>query len=245
MSEHRFQTPKPVKLELRLAAGSVNVASVVGDESVVTLEGPPRAVEETRIELVGDRLIVEERRKGLMGLFAGIGEPMNVTVQVPHGSRVDAATAASRVHLDGNFGAVSMASASGDLDFVGELDGDADVKTASGSVRVPHVGGDLRVKTVSGDVSAESVDGSVSVKSVSGDLYVGSVTRGKVDVHNVAGDVTLGIAPGSSIDVDAGSASGDLSSEIPLSAKAPAGEGPTVVIRVQTVSGDLLVRRAG
>lgn len=245
MLEHRFDTPRPVRLELKLAAGEVEVLSVPGEESSVTLDGPDKVVEEARVELVGDRLIVEERRKGLMGLFASIGEPLSVRVQVPHGSRVEAATAAADLRLDGSFAAVSMASASGDVHLLGELDGNADVKTASGGVRLPHVGGDLRVKTVSGDVIAESVAGSVSVKSVSGDLYVGSVRSGKVEVHNVSGDITIGIAPGSTVDIDAGSASGDLSSEIPLSQDVPLDDGaPTVVVRVQTVSGDLLVRRA-
>ena len=244
MSEYRFDTPMPVRLELKLAAGQVDVQSVDGAESTVTLDGPQKVIDDARVELVGDRLIVEERRKGFMGLFQSIGEPLSVRVQVPHGSRIDAATAASDVRLDGSFAAVSMASASGDLSVVGELSGSADVKSASGNVHVSHVAGDLKVKTVSGDITAEAVDGSVSVKSVSGDLYVGTVTRGRVEVHNVSGDVTLGIAPGSTIDVDAGSASGNLSSEIPLSSEAPLNEGPTVVIRVQTVSGDLSVRRA-
>jgi len=245
MSEHRFDTPGPVRLELKLAAGDIRVVTVDGSESTVTLEGPARVVEDARVELIGDRLIVTEVRKGFMGIIAGMSEPLHVRVQIPHRSHVDATTASADLQLDGTFAGASMTSASGDLELVGELEGDADIKTASGSVRVPHVGGSLRVKSVSGDVRAVVVDGSVSVKSVSGDLDVGSVREGKVDVHSVSGDVVIGVASGSSIDVDAGSASGDLSSEIPLKGDEPeSAGGPVVVIRVNTVSGDLRVRRA-
>ena len=245
MPEHRFETPGPIRLEVKVAAGEVDVATVDDTQSTVTLEGGPRIVESINVRLTGDRLLIEERRKGLMGIFSGIGEPLHVTARVPHGSSVDVATASSDLQLDGTFGGLELKSASGDVRLIGELEGDADVKTASGHIRLPRVGGNLSVKTVSGNIAADAVDGSVSVKSVSADLSVGSLHAGEVDVHSVSGDVTLGIAPGSCVDVDAGSASGDLSSEIPLSADAPGDQdGPTVVIRVNTVSGDLRLRRA-
>ncbi len=245
MSEHRFDTPNPVRLELKLAAGDVRVVSVDGGESVVTLEGPARAVQEMHVELIGERLIVSEARKGLMGIFAGIGEPLRARLEVPHGSHVDATTAAADVHLDGTFAGASMTSASGDLEAVGEITGDVDVKTANGDVQMPRVAGNLRVKSVSGDVKVGAVDGSVSVKSVSGDLQVASVRAGKVDIHSVSGNALIGIAAGSCVDVDAGSASGELSSEIPLTGAQPEHtDAPVVVIRVSTVSGDMRLRRA-
>jgi hypothetical protein len=244
MPEHRFTTPRPVRLDIRVA-GDVDVVTVDGDGSTVALEGSEKAVASTHVELVGDRLIVEQRRTSRFGFFERLGESLHVRAAIPHGSAVRVVTASGDARLDGRFAGLDMKSASGGLVASGEIAGDARAETVSGDLRVARVGGDLTARTVSGDVEAEAVAGSVSVKSVSGGVRVGELREGKVNVQSVSGDVELGIASGTSIDVDAASASGALTSEVPLSATTGGGDaGPTVVIRGNTVSGDVRLFRA-
>ncbi len=243
-TEQHFTTPRPVRLEVKIPLGSIDVATVDGDESSVTIEGSPKLVDATSIELTGDRLVVQSRRKSFGGLFGSLDGSVQVRVRVPHRSSVELATSSVDATLDGTFAGLDVRSASGNVRLTGELAGDADVRTVSGGVRLTHVTGDVSMSTVSGNVSADSVDGSVTMKSVSGGMRVGSLRTGTVKVQSVSGDIELGIAPGTRIDVDATTASGNLVTEVPLSDTPDADAGPTLVVRSSTVSGDLRVFRA-
>jgi hypothetical protein len=237
MSEHHFATPRPVRLEVKLAADDIAVATIDGGESTVTIVGPQKLVDATKVELVGDRLVVELRRKTFTRFSGRFEESLQIRARVPHHSRVEIVTASGDATLDGRFAGLETKSASGDIRVTGELDGNASAASVSGNVRLPRVTGDVTLRTVSGDLAADSVDGSLKVESVSGGVRVDSLREGHVTVRSVSGDVQLGIAPGSGIDVDAVSASGKLSSEVPLSAAPGDGAGPTVVVRGNSVSG--------
>jgi DUF4097 and DUF4098 domain-containing protein YvlB len=243
MSEQRFTTPQPITLDVKVPSGEVRVATVAGEESVVTIDGPQKAVDATTVELVGDRLLIQLRQRSF-GIFGRFDSSLRIGVAVPHQSTVEIATASGDTTLDGTFGGLRVQTASGGLQATGEVQGDARVDLVSGSVRLPRVAGDLAARSVSGDIVAEAVEGSVSAQSVSGDVRVGALRQGTATVRSVSGEIDLGIAAGTSVDVDASSASGKMTSDIPLS-EAPDGEpGPTVVIRGNTVSGDFHVFRA-
>ncbi len=253
MSEHRFHTPLPLELHVQIPAGAIDVETVDGEESVVYVDGDQKLVEQTEVTLDGNRLIVGFRGKKPFGITIAIGsftfgsEGLRVRATIPHGATVNLATASADASIAGRLHELGVKTASGDLRMRGEVEQDAVVKTVSGDCRLDRVGGDVRVQTVSGDVTLGWVGGSIEAKTVSGDMRVDSLRAGRADFASISGDVEFGIAPGTFLDVDAGSVSGDLSSEVPL-ASAPGqgdgGEGPTVVLRGRTVSGDVKVFRA-
>jgi len=250
MATRTFQTPHPVELEVKIPAGDIEIETVDGEDSTVSVEGSDKLVEQTTVELVGNRLVVELRKSAFgitisIGDFSFGGQSLRVRARVPHASRAEISTAAADMELRGRFSALEAKSASGDLSVEGEIEGNAEVKTVSGDVRLRTVGGELRVQSVSGDVSAAYVGRDVTVKSVSGDMRIDSIRAGRVTAQSVSGDIEVGVAPGTNLDVDAGSVSGDLTSEVALGSDAGnVGDGPMLVVRGKTVSGDFKVFRA-
>ena len=251
MAEHCFHTPGPVELVISVPSGDIDVETVEGDESVVSLDGDEKLLDLTEVRQEGRRIVVELKGKKSFGITISIGDfsfgggRMHVRASVPHSSTIAFATAAADMKVRGRVRSLEMKSASGDLVVNGEIERDAVLKSVSGDARLDKIGGELRVQTVSGDVTVQSVGGSIVSKSVSGDLRVESVREGHVTAQSVSGDIELGIAAGTNLDVDAGSVSGDLASEVPLGDEpgANGGDGPYLVVRGKTVSGDFRVFR--
>jgi len=252
MLERTFHTPLPLELEVGIPSGDIEVETTEGEESNITVEGDDRLLEEVDIRHDGDRLVVAYRGKGKFGfslspLSLVFGSELRVRASLPHGAGVKVKTASADTDLQGHFGPLGINSVSGDVRARGEIVGGASLKTVSGDADLDRVEGDLSAHTVSGDLRIGPIAGSADLKTVSGDLRLQSVTVGDVRFSSVSGDIEIGIASGSALDVDAGSTSGDLSSEVPLASEPVAGEGeaaPTVVLRGRTVSGDVKVFRA-
>lgn len=253
MAEHRFHTPGPIELDVQLPAGDVDVETIDGEESLVSVEGDERLVEQTKVEFDGNVLTIAFRGKTPFGIVISIGDfsfgngsKLRIRAQVPHASSARLSTASADMNLRGRLRSLETKTASGDLVLSGEVEDDATLKTVSGDVRIDRVGGDLKLTTVSGDANVRSIGGSVEGKTVSGDVRLESVHEGRVTLQSVSGDIAVGVAAGTNLDVDAGSVSGDLSSEVPLGSDAAsaAGDGPTLVVRGKSVSGDFRVFRA-
>ena len=253
MAEHRFHTPGPIELDVSVPAGDVDVETIDGEESLVFVEGDDRLVEQTAVEFDGRVLSVAFRGKTPFGIVISIGDfsfgngnKLRIRAQVPHASRARLSTASADMKLRGRLESLEIQTASGDLALSGEVERDATLKTVSGDVRIDRVGGDLKLTTVSGDAVVRSIGGSVEAKTVSGDVRFESVREGRATLQSVSGDIELGVEAGTNLDVDAGSVSGDLSSEVPLGSDATSagGDGPMLVVRGKSVSGDFRVFRS-
>jgi DUF4097 and DUF4098 domain-containing protein YvlB len=251
MLERTFHTPVPSTLEVTIPSGDIDVETVAGEETSLTVDGDERLLEHVEVRQDGNHVTVELRKKinfsFSLGSFFGDGG-LRVNARVPHGAGVRVKTASADTELTGHFGTVDVQTVSGDVRARGEIAEAATVKAVSGDVDLERVDGEVSVQTVSGDVRARSIAGSADAKSVSGDIRLEGLIAGDIRFNSVSGDIEIGVAPGSILDVDAGSTSGDLSSEVPLASERPQGEeaaAPTIVLRGRTVSGDVRVFRAG
>ena len=265
-----FETPGPLELDLNVPAGKIELdaadvaATEVELEPLHDSEGSREAVERTKVNLrprgEGHELVVEVPSERGFGIRFGRTPSVLVRVRCPEGAKVSVRTRSADVEAHGRFGAAQVRDISGDVVWE-TVDGDAifhstsgdmrvdavtgtlNVKTVSGDVEIGAVGGRLSAEGVSGDIRVASVEGSVTTKTVSGDQRLG-VAEGKVALVSVSGDLEARVRRGSRVFVDANAVSGDVSSELELSAEKADGEGPVVEIRARSVSGDVRIARA-
>jgi DUF4097 and DUF4098 domain-containing protein YvlB len=255
MIEQTFQTPLPLTLEVSIPSGDIEVETADGEETSLVVDGDERMLEHVEVRQDGSRVEVILRDKNKVGFSFSLGSlvfgngGLRVQARVPHGAGVKVKTASADTEIKGRLRTLDLNGVSGDVRVHGEIDEDAMIKTVSGDVDLERVEGDLFVQTVSGDARVRAAGASVDTKSVSGDIRLEALTAGDARFTSVSGDIEIGIAAGSLLDVDAGSTSGDLASEVPLASEPPTGAdaeaAPTVVLRGRTVSGDVRVFRAG
>ncbi len=233
-------------------------------------DGTHAAVAETRIELRerggvgGHELEVDvppRSGSGGLGFLFGRSAEVRVRIVCPHGVQLDVRTKSADTEARGRFADVEIETVSGDVD-VRDADGGARVRAVSGDIRLGRVGGAAELQTVSGDVLVEFVGGPATLQSVSGDLLlrdaassvttnsvsgdqrIEAVREGTLAAHSVSGDVRVGIRRGSRVWIDAGSRSGDVTSELEVREARPETGGPLVELRIQTLSGDVDIVRA-
>lgn len=248
MRVETFTTPGPVRLQIQIPRGDVELATGDTAETTVELEARGRNADElereARIEARprgdGHEVVVEARSRGLFGRN---GEYL-VRISAPHGADVRAELASADIRGRGRYGEIDVDIASGDVEFE-HVEQHAKIDSASGDVQVGHAG-TARVNSASGDVRVDDVAGPAEVNTASGDVDLRRVVAGEVKVNSASGDVEVAIAKGSRLWVDAQSLSGDTSSELELESGVPVetDEGPLVELRAVTMSGDINVRRA-
>jgi DUF4097 and DUF4098 domain-containing protein YvlB len=202
MRRETFSTPGPVRLDLELPAGSIEIEAADTDETHVELEALSAneqvqdMVANARIESNrrgdGSEVIVEVRtRHGVWISFSSgpdirLGTPeMRLRITCPKGAALDVKTKSADLDARGQYSLVDFKTASGDMSV--ERSADAYAKTASGDVRLDAVDGSLDVKTVSGDVLIGSVARDATVQAVSGDVLI-RANDGSISANTVSGD---------------------------------------------------------
>lgn len=264
--EKTFEVEGPVRLDVQLTSGEIDVdATVTGRAEVELIAHDGEAqqlVDAARVELRDDELVVDvpwRRGLNLGSFFSDRG--VTCRIRCPEGSSlkartksadvrvrgtladVDAATASGDVGLDGVMGALVAKTASGDV-AAGSVGARANVNTASGDVKLGRVAGALAVNSASGDVSVAALAADGKANTASGDISLDEVVRGEVSANSASGDVRIGIGRGSRAHLDCATVSGDTHSELDVSGDEPEGDSPLVHVKARTVSGDITIMRA-
>lgn len=274
MRTETYSTPGRVRLNLEIPSGKIEIETASDEETHVQLEALSsnelvrELIETARIELIrrgdGYEVVVEARVRHGFWVSFGRGPDILLRVTCPRRADVDIRTKSADVDARGEYGAVEVKTASGDLSVehatedvrvktssgdvhIAKADSRVEASSASGDVQVDSVGGEADIQLVSGDLHIREADDSVTANTVSGDQRLEAVLKGRMELRAISGDISVGVRRGSRLFVDANTVSGSTSSELELSdapQEAPSDDGQLVELFVKTVSGDVHIDRA-
>ncbi|WP_326665102.1 DUF4097 family beta strand repeat-containing protein [Streptomyces sp. NBC_00385] len=218
----KYDTPAPVSAILDIPAGRVRF--IAADRPDTTVEILPadaskgrdtKAAEQTIVEYADGVLRIESApaRNRLVGNAGAV----EVTIQLPAGSGVEAKTA--DVELRG----------------VGRL-GDVTLDCAQGSVKLDE-SASVRLTLLAGDVSVGRLGGPAEIRVQKGDIHVAEAVHGTVELRTEYGHISVGAARGVSASLDAGTAFGRIENALRNA------DGAAVLnIHATTSHGDIVAR---
>jgi DUF4097 and DUF4098 domain-containing protein YvlB len=194
----KFDTPAPISAVLDIPAGRVRF--IAADRADTTVEVLPanaskgrdvKAAEQTKVESADGVLRIETSAKNQ---FLGPSGSIEVTVQLPAGSRVEAKAASAEFRAVGRFGDVAFEGAYGQI----KLDEAASV----------------RLTAIDGDVEVGRLGGPADISTVRGDIRIAEAVRGTVVLRTLSGDISVSAAAGVSASLDAGTGYGRISNAL-------------------------------
>ncbi|MER6343683.1 DUF4097 family beta strand repeat-containing protein [Streptomyces sp. NPDC001595] len=217
----KFATTAPVSAVLAVPAGRIQViAADRADTTVEVLPADPgksrdvRSAEQTTVSYADGvlRIHAPEPKSQLLGASGSV----EVTVQVPAGSRVEARTASSELRCVGRLG---------DIDFEG----------AYRCIKIDEAAS-VRLTAIDGTVEIGRLNGPSEISTARGDIRIAEAVRGTVVLSTQAGDITVAAAAGVSAALDAGTGHGRVSNALK-------NDGTTGLdIRATTSHGDITAR---
>ncbi|MET8421416.1 DUF4097 family beta strand repeat-containing protein [Streptomyces sp. NPDC005134] len=186
-----FDTPEPISATAHVEAGSIQFTA--GDRLDTVVEVRPRdpkrdqdvrAAGQSEVTYASGVLTVRTPKSNLFGRTGTV----DVTVELPTGSRIDMTGAWAQVLGEGRLGEVRVKTSSGDvrLDTTGPLQ----LTASHGSITVDRVEGMAEITTSSGSLRVGLVDGPAVLKNSHGTTTVGAAT-GELRVSGANGDIEI------------------------------------------------------
>jgi DUF4097 and DUF4098 domain-containing protein YvlB len=218
----KFDTSTPVTAVVDIPAGRIQL--IAADRTDATVEIRPatpgkgrdaKAADEVQVSYHDGVLRVEAKEP--KNRYFGHSGAVEVTVQLPSGSRVEAKAASAELRGVGRLGHVAF-------------DG------RQATVKLDETAG-ARVTVMDGDITVGRLGDSAELRTMRGDLTVGEAMGGTVTLVTQSGDITLAAARGVSASLDAGTGMGRVSNALRNGDGAPA-----LAVHATTSMGDITAR---
>lgn len=219
----KYDTPAPVSAVLDIPAGHIRF--IAADRTDTTVEVLPADASKSRdvkaaeqIEVAyGDgvlRIEAPAAKNRVLGHFGAV----EVTVQLPAGSRVEAKAAAAGLRGVGRLG---------DVAFEG----------AQATVKLDETAG-ARLTVLDGDITVGRLGGPADISTQRGDIRITEAKRGTVTLRTEKGEISVGAAHGVSASLEAGTGYGRIHNALKNTDGAAAG----LTIHATTAYGDITAR---
>jgi hypothetical protein len=216
-----FNTPAPISAVLNLPAGRVQL--IAADRADTTVEVRPadpakprdvKVAEQTTVAYADGvlRISTPKPKSQLVGPSGSV----EVTVQLPAGSHVEARSASSELRGVGRLG---------DVVFEGVYH----------RIKIDEAAS-ARLSAVDGDVEVGRLGGPAEISTTRGDIRIAEAVRGTVVLSTQSGDISVDAAAGVSAALDAGTTLGRISNALKNGGTAE------LDIRATTMQGDITAR---
>ncbi|MFI1764525.1 DUF4097 family beta strand repeat-containing protein [Streptomyces sp. NPDC020800] len=219
----KFDTPAPVSAVLDIPAGRIRfIAADRADTTVEILPADPAKGRDVKaaeqIEVAYRNGVLRIEAPAAKNRVLGTSGSVEVTVQLPVGSRVEAKAAAAEFRGVGRLG---------DVAFEGGYR----------SVKIDEAAS-ARLTAHDGDVSVGRLGGPAEISTQRGGIQIAEAVHGAVTLRTQHGDITVGAARGVSASLDAGTSYGRISNTLMNADGAAAG----LNISATTAYGDITAR---
>jgi hypothetical protein len=206
----QFETPQPIAITVDMFLGHVKI--IASDRTDTVVEVRPsdadkkddvRAAQETEVDFAAGHLTVKAPTWWTkMNILFGANPSIDVTIEVPTGSRLHGTAHMCRFLVTGELGQCELKSHVGDL----QLDKANSLKlqSSAGNVTVDQVmsgasittNGIVRIRQINGSAVVKNIHGDSMIREVAGDLTV-NAANGNITVERPHGSVTAKTANGS------------------------------------------------
>jgi hypothetical protein len=219
----KFDTPAAVSAVLNIPAGRIQV--IAADRTDTTVDVRPanaskgrdvKAAEQTTVAFEDGvlRITGPAEKNQLLGPSGSI----EVTVQLPAGSSIEAKAAAAEFRGVGRLGEVAC-------------------EGANGAVKIDEAAS-VRVTAYTGEVTVGRLTGPAEISIQKGNIHIAEATSGSVVLRAQMGDITVVAAHGVSASLDAGTTLGRINNTLNNTDGAAAG----LNIHATTEQGDITAR---
>jgi Putative adhesin len=195
----KFETPAPISVVLDVPAGRIQfIAADRADTTVEVLPADPakgrdaRTAEQTTVGYADGVLRITASAPS--GQLFGPSGSLEVTVQLPTGSRIEAKAA------------------SAELRGIGRL-GDVAFEGAYRQIKIDEAAS-VRLTAIDGDVEVGRLNGPAEISTARGDIRITEAVRGTVVLRTQSGDISVAAAAGVSAALDAGTGHGRISNAL-------------------------------